>query len=160
VSDDPEDTLVMASHAFVLRPIEPETADRLRHGAVDVYVADAHPGYPCRQCLRDAQVGDELILVSHDPFSTASPYRSASPIFLHREPCQPPIGGGAVPEQLTIRQLSVRSFDGGEMMLDATVIDGALLATTIEHLFADGNAARIHVHNASRGCWAVAVDRA
>ena len=65
-----------------------------------------------------------------------------------------------MPDQLTIRQLSVRSFDGDEMMLDAAVIDGTSLATTIEQLFADERAEKIHVHNASRGCWAVAVERA
>jgi hypothetical protein len=150
----------MASPAFVLRPIEPDIANRLRDLAIEAVVADAAPGYPCRQCLRDAQVGDELVLVSHDPFSAASPYRSASPIFLHGEPCSPPTDGGVLPDQLTTRQLSVRSFDGCEMMLDAAVIDGTSLATTIEGLFADERAARIHVHNASGGCWAVAVDRA
>ena len=74
------------------------------------------PGYPCRQCLEDAAVGDELILVSHDPFEHESPYRSASPIFLHREPCQAPPDAAALPAQRTRRQLSVRVFDRDESM--------------------------------------------
>ena len=49
-----------------LRPIEPNEADRLREVWADspVYVADAKPSYPCRPCLRDAEVGEELLLVS------------------------------------------------------------------------------------------------
>jgi hypothetical protein len=150
----------MSNSTFVLRPISPTDADALRLRGGPLVVADEHPGYPCRQCLRDAAVGDELILVSHDPFRTESPYRSASPIFLHRASCQPHAIEPGLPDQLTRRQLSVRSFDSEEMMIDAAVIDGTDLEFTIQRFFADTAANRIHVHNATRGCWAVAVDRA
>jgi Protein of unknown function (DUF1203) len=152
------------SVTFVLQPIRPDVADALRAAGGPVYVADSNPGYPCRQCLRDAEVGEELVLVSHDPFVADSPYRSASPIFLHREPCTP--GGGVVasavdlPEQLTRRQLSVRAFDADAIMIDAAVIDGAQLHDTITRFLADGQADHVHVHNATRGCWAVAARRA
>jgi hypothetical protein len=99
-------------------------------------------------------------LVSHDPFATDSPCRSASPIFLHRTSCRPYVIGPVLPDQLTRRQLSVRSFDSEEMMLDAAVVDGTDLEFTIHRVFTDTAAHRIHVHNATRGCWAVAVDRA
>ena len=151
---------------FRLAPIDPHTADTLRSGNAPVYVADAKPGYPCRQCLRDAEVGEELVLVSYDPFANdgaaaASPYRSASPIFLHRAACVAPgpEAEGDLPVQLTGRQLSVRSFDQAAMMIDAAVIDGTDLRATIERFFADGASERIHVHNAVRGCWAVTVER-
>jgi hypothetical protein len=155
----------MSDSTFVLRPISPSDADALRLRGGPLFVVDEHPGYPCRQCLRDAAVGDELILVSHDPFGTESPYRSASPIFLHRTSCQPYVSEPALPEpvlpeQLTRRQLSVRSFDREEMMIDAAVIDGTDFELTIHRFFADTDSNQIHVHNATRGCWAVAVDRA
>jgi len=108
----------------------------------------------------DAEVGEQLVLVSHDPFSGDSPYRSASPIFLHLEPCGPPAPTKELPAQLTSRQLSVRAFDSGEMMIDAAVVDGTALGTTIRELFTNEEANKIHVHNASRGCWAVSIDRA
>jgi hypothetical protein len=149
----------MSNSTFVLRPISPSDADALRLRGGTLYIADEHPGYPCRQCLRDAAVGDELILVSHDPFGTESPYRSASPIFLHRTSCQPYVIESVLPEQLTRRQLSVRAFDRKEMMIDAAVIDGTDLEFTIQRFFADIATNQIHVYNATRGCWAVAVDR-
>ncbi len=124
-----------------------------------MYVADAVPGYPCRQCLQDADIGDELILVSHDPFLGSSPYQSASPIFLHRQTCSAP-EDGQLPLQLTRRQLSVRSFDADEMMLDAAVIDGTRLDETLIRFFCDDQAQRVRVHNAERGCWATDVERA
>lgn len=143
--------------AYQIVPISHADAARLRDAGGEVYVADSMPGYPCRQCLTDAEIGDELILVSYDPFGSDSPYRSASPIFLHRHECV--MTNEVVPLQLTRRQLSVRSFDADEMMLDAAVIDGSDLEATIDRLFVDPAAQRIHIHNAQRGCWATWVDR-
>ncbi len=149
----------MSQTTFHLNPISNHDADALRTVGGPAYIADESPGYPCRQCLRDAEVGDELILVSHDPFASESKYRSASPIFLHRRSCAPQAADGELPAQLTRRQLSVRSFDESEMMIDATVIDGHDLEETILGFFDDAESHRIHVHNAQRGCWAVNVER-
>ena len=142
---------------FRIRPISSASADELRAAGGEIYVADTVPGYPCRQCLRDAAIGEELILVSHDPFSTDTPYRSASPIFLHRLDCSAELDQSAVPRQLAVRQLSVRAFDKAELMTDADVIDGGSLAETLDRFFADDSVRSVHVHNASRGCWAATV---
>ncbi len=148
---------------YVIVAIDPAAAEELRaaHAAAGgpVTVVDEHPGYPCRQCLRDADVGDELILVSHDPFDGDSPYRSASPIFLHRRSCAPAAATDELPDQLTRRLLSVRSFDEERMMIDAAVIDGSQLGATIDRLLTNEDAHTLHVHNATRGCWAARVDR-
>ena len=46
------------------------------------------------------------------------------------------------------------------MMIDAAIIDGADLAANLDRLFGNENTGRIHIHNASRGCWAVTAERA
>jgi hypothetical protein len=144
---------------FRLAPIGARAAAAIRaHGGVR-YVADSNPGYPCRRCLRDAEVGDELLLASHDPFTTDSPYRCTSPIFLHAVECHPDLASDKLPEQLTRRQLSVRAFDDQAMMIDAAIIDGVELADTLVRFFAAAETDFVHVHNASRGCWAVSVER-
>lgn len=145
-----------SSGSYELVPLAGHVADEFRAVDAAVYTADSFPGYPCRQCLCDAEIGEELILVSHDPFHVDSPYRSASPIFVHREPCGPPTDA-ALPEQLTRRTLSVRSFDIDGLMIDAALIDGAELDGTIERLIADSASDFLHVHNEPRGCWAVEV---
>jgi hypothetical protein len=145
--------------SYVLAGLDPSVADALRARGGIGYVADEHPGFPCRQCLRDAEIGEEMILVSHDPFDgSSSPYRSASPIFLHRSPCAPP-DLAEVPEQLTRRRLSVRAFDTSDMMLDAALIEGRDLAPAIEHLLENTAVNHLHVHNEPRGCFAARVDR-
>jgi hypothetical protein len=146
---------------FRLLPLDPVEADLLRAAwsGSRVYVADETPGFPCRQCLREAEIGEELLLVSYDPFTVDSPYRSTSPVFLHREPCSAPTDLHVLPEQLTVRQLSVRAFDAEALMIDAAIVPGAELAETLAIMFRDDTCDHVHVHNATRGCWAVRVDR-
>ena len=144
--------------SYAVAGLDPFVADELRARGGIAYVADEQPGFPCRQCLRDAEVGDEMILVSHDPFTASSPYRSASPIFLHRSPCNVTAEAG-LPAQLTRRRLSVRAFDTSEMMLDAALVDGGDLATAIEHLLDNRDVDHLHIHNEPRGCFAARVER-
>ncbi|MEZ5220607.1 MAG: DUF1203 domain-containing protein [Ilumatobacteraceae bacterium] len=148
---------------FRIAPLPPSTAARLREAATVVRVADASPGYPCRACLRDAALGDELVLVSHDPFAgwdaaASSPYRSASPIYLHRRDCAADVDPDPVPDQLVRRRLSVRAFDERAMMLDGRVVDGVDLRATLDELAAVPGVAKVFVHNAGPGCFAAAVE--
>lgn len=151
---------VMTSTDFVLSPIAPRDADELRRNATIVHIADQEHSFPCRQCLRDAAIGEELVLVSHDPFDADSPYRSASPIYLHRRSCgEPADAPGVVPDQQRRRVLAVRAFDDSAMMLDAAIIDGAELAATARTMLTIPGVDHLQVHNATRGCWAVRIDR-
>lgn len=152
-------TLLDMLNDYRLNPIGPVAADQLRAGGGKSFAADTKPGYPCRQCLRDADVGEILVLVAHDPFTIDSPYRSRSPIFLHERPCGAPDDTGTLPEQLTTRQLSVRAFDSDAMMIDAVIIDGNDLDGTLQEFFANSVTAVIHIHNATRGCWATSASR-
>jgi hypothetical protein len=155
-------TTAAPARTFVIRSLPPHDAARLRAQGGRRYVADESPGYPCRACLRDAELGQELLLVSHDPFGGPSPYRCASPIFVHAFDCT---SGEVVehvddvPDQLSRRQLSVRAFDAEEMMTDAAVIAGSDLGDVLQRFFGDPSVERVHVHNATRGCWAATVDR-
>ena len=142
-----------------LMPIELNEANRLREEATVVQVADTSPGYPCRQCLQDADIGEELVLVSYDPFASDSPYRSASPIYLHKSQCGEP-RLDKISEQQLRRQLSIRAFDSAEMMSDAQVIDGKDLERVAVRLFESTDVAFLHVHNVGPGCWALRIERA
>ena len=158
VRDDVRDNERMTTKTFLVAGIDPAEADQLRAAGGVTYKADSRPGYPCRQCLRDAEIGDEMLLVSYDPFSASSPYRCPSPIFIHSTPCAPDDQDG-LPVQLTSRTLSVRGFDSAAMMLDAALIEGDDLGATIESLFDNPAIDHLHVHNASRGCFAARVER-
>jgi uncharacterized protein DUF1203 len=123
-------------------------------------IADARqPGAPCRVSLTDAQPGDELLLVNYEHHPVASPYRMRFAIFVRRgEETFDAID--AVPEQLRIRTLAVRSFDAAAMMVDRELVDGRELEAAIDRLLADPRAQYLHIHFAAPGCYAARVDRA
>jgi hypothetical protein len=123
-------------------------------------VVDEPDSYPCRRCLRDAAEGEMVVLLSYDPFvdGADTPYRQPGPIFVHAGPCayEPSY---ELPEQLTRRLLSVRSFGGDHLMLGGVVVQGSELETTATRLLDDGAVSYLHVHNAGPGCFAARIDR-
>jgi Protein of unknown function (DUF1203) len=123
-------------------------------------IADARrPGYPCRVSLTDSREGDELLLLNYEHHAVASPYRMRFAIYVRRgEETYDRVD--EVPEQLGLRQLAVRAFDGGAMMRGWELVDGRELESAIERLFADPHAAYLHIHFAAPGCYAARVDRA
>jgi hypothetical protein len=151
---------------FKVIPIEEETAAKVRarkadewgNSALTPVVADKKPGYPCRLCLRDAEPGEELLLFSYSPFSSARPYRNVGPIFVHAKPCQP-YADADIPVQLRSRLLSLRSFDEHDHMIEADVVDGRELERVAERMFGHRRAKQIHVHNAKPGCFACVLVR-
>jgi hypothetical protein len=121
-------------------------------------VADAPHSFPCRRCLRDAEPGEEMLLVGYDPFEVSSPYTGLGPIYVHGPECAAHVGD-EVPEQQRRRLLSVRGYDAGSLMTGAVVVPGTELDDAAAELFADDRTAFVHVHNAGPGCFAVRLDR-
>ena len=154
-------TALRTKTGFALTPIADEDADGLLAQPDNRrLVADSYPGFPCRRCLRDAEIGDAVSLVSYDTFVGTSPHTHPGPIFLHTDGCRPWDGSGdRIPAQLLRRQLSVRALDGAHMMRDARIVAGTCLEAAARELLEDDEVAYLHVHNAAAGCWAVRIDR-
>lgn len=128
-------------------------------GAIRKIADNRTPGYPCRVSLTDSQEGDELLLLNYEHHSVNSPYRMRFAIYVRRgEETYDRIG--EVPEQLRLRQLAVRAFDGHGMMLGYELIDGRDVETAIERLFTNAGVAYLHIHFAAPGCYAAKVLRA
>jgi hypothetical protein len=64
-----------------------------------------------------------------------------------------------VPEVMRRRLLSLRAFDGDDLMIDADVVDGERAEEMIGRLFENPRVAYIHAHYAKRGCYAARIDR-
>jgi uncharacterized protein DUF1203 len=128
------------------------------HGAKR-YVATRTPGFPCRVSLKDAAVGETLVLVpfAHQPAD--SPYKSSGPIFVREVARQASPAVNEVPEQLRQRLLSVRAYDAEALMADADVVEGLELESAVERFFGKPHVAYLHVHFARPGCYACRIDR-
>jgi hypothetical protein len=133
--------------------------DLARRGAVRRIADNRDPGYPCRVSLTDSQPGDELLLVNYEHHAVASPYRMRFAVYVRRGE-ERFDAVDRVPEQLRRRMLAVRAFDSEAMMVGWELIDGRELEAAIERLFAEPNAAYLHIHFAAPGCYAARADRA
>jgi hypothetical protein len=121
--------------------------------------ADSQPGFPCRISLRDAEPGEELLLLPYEHQPATSPYRASGPIFVRVHAQQSILPPGEIPPYVALRQISLRAYDAHHMMLDAEVRPGDAVAAEIEHLFSNPQVAYIHLHNAKRGCFSCRVER-
>lgn len=152
--------------SFRIRGLAPEpflryfemAPEELRQAGALLVVADDHR-YPCRVGLRHADVGEELLLVNFEHQPAATPYRSRHAIYVARGSLAAWDRREIVPECLLTRQLSIRAFDRGDMIVDAEVVPGTEAAGMFERFLADERVEYLHVHNAKRGCYAALVTR-
>jgi hypothetical protein len=143
-------------------PFEPlfELSDRelAALGAKRVVAAE-HPGYPCRISLVDAEIGEELLLLTYAHHRVASPYQASGPIYVRRGATQRVLRAGEVTDYVSRRLISARAYDSANMMISAEVCDGAKVGSVIEGLLVDSRVEYVHLHNAKRGCFSCLAKR-
>jgi hypothetical protein len=148
--------LPVAPFAALFGLSDPELA---AHSAVR-RTADTSPGFPCRVSMRDAEVGETLLLLNYEHLAVATPYRSRYAIFVRENAYEARVAVNEVPDVLRRRLLSLRAFDSHGMLLEADVADGRVIEPLIGRMLDRPEAAYLHVHNAKPGCFAARVDRA
>ncbi len=121
--------------------------------------ADSEPGYPCRISLEDAPKGSRVLLVNFDHHPSDSPYRASHAIYVNPEAVQARPKPGVVPSSISSRLISWRAFDAEGLMVDADVLDGELLVSTLPDVFSNKDVEYVHLHNARPGCYAARVTR-
>lgn len=116
-----------------------------------------HPGFPCRVSLDDVEIGASVLLLNHVSLAEG-PYAASHAIFVS-EGAKQGRYVDEVPPALDRRLLSLRAFDAEHMMIDAAVAAPGEADAIIRRLFENAAAEYIHAHNATRGCFAAAVER-
>ena len=144
-------------------PFEPLFAlppDELAARGIRRVRAAAGTGYPCRVSLADAEAGDELLLLPFEHQPANSPYRASGPIYVRVGARQRTMPVGEVPASVRRRQISLRAYDGDDLIVAAEVCEGEAVGAEIERLLADPRVSYLHLHNAKRGCYSCLVRRA
>ena len=136
-----------------------QDCEMLAKQGVHRVVADNKPGFPCRISLRDAEVGEKVLLMNYEHQPMPTPFRSSHAIFIREWASQAKPNRNEVPKMFRLRLLSVRAFDASGMMVDADVIDGKRLESLIEEMLASKSTDHLHIHNAKLGCYAARVER-
>jgi hypothetical protein len=129
-----------------------------KHGARRMNV-DVNHGYPCRVTLKDAKIGESVLLLNYEHLAVDTPYRSTHAIFVREGASTRSPIINRIPDQLQRRLLSIRAFDVDGMMVDADVVDGTECEALIQRMLDDQRVDYLHIHNARPGCYAARVDR-
>ena len=163
-----EERLVMDPLRARIAPIPPAFLNQLRTTGLDaqgqaVKRVRAAGGEPCRDVLRRANAGEELLLASFSPFEKAGPYKEYGPVFVlanesdesvERETLE--IGS----DQNYLRsQFVIRAYSSREEILDAKLVDANSAQTVVEEFLARPETAFLHVRFPTYGCFACRLDR-
>ncbi len=122
-------------------------------------VVEAPNVAPDRIELRDAEVGESVLLLNHQYLDVATPYRGSHAIYIREGATRRYDKVNEVPQAVRSRLMSLRGFDQEGMMVDADVVEGVRIEDLIERLFADPHVAFIQAHHARRGCYAARIER-
>lgn len=123
-------------------------------------IADSDSGFPCRISLRDAGIGDELLLLPFVHMDVESPYRSSGPIFVRRGQTRCVLQPDEVPPYVSRRLMSLRAYDTQQRMLSGSVVEGDRVSSALDTLFENPAVSYVHLHNAGHGCFSCVARRA
>jgi Protein of unknown function (DUF1203) len=142
------------------RPLYGLSDEELARRGAKRYTADHTPGFPDRIEMRDAEIGETLLLLNHVCQPANTPYRASHAIFVREGAENSYDRINEVPDVMRTRLLSLRAYDAAGMMLDADVVEGRQLEHVITRFLSSREVAYIHAHNAKRGCYSGRIDRA
>lgn len=123
-------------------------------------IADAPHSYPDRITMRDAQVGDSLLLLNHQHQPANSPYQSSHAIFVLEGATRTYTAINEIPEVMAHRLLSLRGFNAADKIEDGRVVPGANVDAAIRDMLSNKKIRYIHAHNAGHGCYSGLIERA
>jgi hypothetical protein len=121
--------------------------------------ATSPAGFPCRVTLRDAAVGESLILLNHVSHDVATPFRTAYAIFVREAAGEAPVHRDEVPDYLDRRTLGLRGFNAEGMLRGAVLAMPGEADAKIRELFGQPEIVSIHAHNAAHGCFLARAER-
>ena len=125
-----------------------------------LFVADQSPCYPCRVSLIDAEVGENVLAISYEHHVENSAYRSSGPIFVRQTAQTVELDKNEIPQVFNNRLLSVRGYNGSNLMIEAETAVRDDIQATLFRFFDNSDVHYIHVHNAGPGCFSCSVKRA
>lgn len=113
-------------------------------------------GEPLRCCLRYANSGEQIALISYAPFDQPSVWTEVGPVYIHAARCEGYTPTGGLPEQLATGPSVHRTYRTDKTMSydhNTVVIDQVELAPIIASLLAENDVATVHVRTLAPQCF-------
>jgi hypothetical protein len=127
-------------------------------GAMRV-TADAPSGFPCRVSLRDADEGEELVLLNHVSHDVQGPFRTTYAIYVRKAADVPASFTDEAPPYLDRRTLSLRGFGSDGLLKHGLLAMPGEADARIRELLARPEVDSIHAHAATYGCFLARIER-
>jgi hypothetical protein len=115
---------------------------------------------PLRCCLRYAEPGEQITLISYAPFEHPSVWREVGPVYIHAARCQGYTPTGNLPEQLATGPRVLRTYRADDTMNyehNTVVTDETDLQPIIARLLCERDVATVHVRTLAPQCFLYAV---
>lgn len=122
--------------------------------------AAAGRGEPLRCCLRYAEPGEQITLISYAPFDHPSVWTEVGPVYIHAAWCDGYTPAGRLPEQLATGPRVLRTYRADDTMNydhNTVVTDEADLEPIIKRLLSETDVATVHVRTLAPQCFLYAV---
>jgi hypothetical protein len=151
---------------LLVTAIPPSRLDLVRTSGADGHgnrlraFAASGTGEPLRCCLRYAQSGEQVALISYAPFDHPSVWTEVGPVYIHAELCDGYKPSGRLPEQLATGPRVLRTYRADDTMNydhNTVVTDRADLEALIERLLCQPEVATVHVRTLAPQCFLYAV---
>lgn len=155
--------------ALLVQPIDPTRLDDVRRNGADGHgnrlgpLTAAGRGEPLRCCLRYAEAGEQITLMSYAPFDHPSVWTEVGPVYIHAERCDGYEPMQTLPTQLTTGPRLLRTYRADDTMNydhNTVVTDETDLKPIIERLLVEPDVATVHVRNIDSQCFLYSVSAA
>lgn len=117
-------------------------------------------GEPLRCCLRNAEQGEQITLISYAPFDHPSVWTEVGPVYIHLAKCEGYAPNGRLPEQLSTGPRVLRTYRADDTMNyehNTVVTDPVDLEPLIESLLREPDVATVHARSLAPQCFHFAV---
>jgi Protein of unknown function (DUF1203) len=151
---------------LAVRAIDPAHLDNVRTTGTDGHgnrlraFAATGQGEPLRCCLRYAEPGEQITLISYAPFDQPSVWREVGPVYIHATRCGGYLPTGHLPGPLATGPRVLRTYQADDTMNydhNTVVLDETDLEPIIERLLAEPDVATVHVRTLAPQCFLYAV---
>jgi hypothetical protein len=154
------------THSLLVHAIDPARLDFVRTTDTDGHGNQLRPfaatgqGEPLRCCLRYAEPGEQITLISYTPFEHPSVWREVGPVYIHAARCEGYTPTGRLPDQLATGPRVLRTYRADDTMNyehNTVVTDEVDLEPMIERLLSKPDVTTVHVRTLAPQCFLYAV---
>lgn len=154
------------THNLLVNAIDPARLEVVQMTGADGHGNQLHPfaatgqGEPLRCCLRYAEPGEQITLMSYAPFQHPSVWREVGPVYIHAARCEGYTPTGRLPDQLAIGPRVLRTYRADDTMNyehNTVITDETDLQPIIERLLGKPDVATVHVRTLAPQCFLYAV---